>query len=226
MTAYGDRPPYQQNDYIAWIFRAKRQDTRQKRLQQMLHELEIDDFFQAISECFRDRDIDRIMNRVSNDFPHQGMDKKNRAAPEAIGPVQACRLDEDNRSRFSKGGEQSRDSWFCRIEPGSHSRIRGIASSHRGHQAHLGERSVQTAWKPKQIHDGFVSECALEEHTLFSRLYMPASFCLGGKAAGGSGATPSRTGHVNRWAVKEADSSHRPTPDVEWCAKFYPFKYW
>ncbi len=33
------RPPYQQNDYIGWIQRAKRAETRQKRLEQMLHEL-------------------------------------------------------------------------------------------------------------------------------------------------------------------------------------------
>lgn len=34
------RPPYQQNDYISWITRAKREETRQKRLGQMLDELE------------------------------------------------------------------------------------------------------------------------------------------------------------------------------------------
>ena len=34
------RPPYQQNDYIAWINRAKRAETRQKRLNQILAELE------------------------------------------------------------------------------------------------------------------------------------------------------------------------------------------
>jgi uncharacterized protein YdeI (YjbR/CyaY-like superfamily) len=37
--AYKSRPPYQQNDYIGWITRAKREDTRAKRLQQMLDEL-------------------------------------------------------------------------------------------------------------------------------------------------------------------------------------------
>jgi uncharacterized protein YdeI (YjbR/CyaY-like superfamily) len=37
---YGARPAYQQNDYIGWITRAKRPDTRQKRLDQMLEELE------------------------------------------------------------------------------------------------------------------------------------------------------------------------------------------
>lgn len=40
MTAYRARPEYQQNDYIGWITRAKRQETRDKRLQQMLDELE------------------------------------------------------------------------------------------------------------------------------------------------------------------------------------------
>ncbi|MGX5818501.1 YdeI/OmpD-associated family protein [Chitinophaga lutea] len=36
---YERRPPYQQNDYIGWITRAKREETRQKRLRQMLDEL-------------------------------------------------------------------------------------------------------------------------------------------------------------------------------------------
>ncbi len=40
MDAYRSRPPYQQNDYIGWITRAKREATRQKRLNQMLDELE------------------------------------------------------------------------------------------------------------------------------------------------------------------------------------------
>ncbi|MDR0768231.1 MAG: YdeI/OmpD-associated family protein [Methanosarcinales archaeon] len=36
---YRSRPPYQQNDYIGWITRAKRQETIDKRLNQMLTEL-------------------------------------------------------------------------------------------------------------------------------------------------------------------------------------------
>lgn len=36
---YRERPPYQQNDYIGWILRGKREETRQKRLNQMLAEL-------------------------------------------------------------------------------------------------------------------------------------------------------------------------------------------
>jgi uncharacterized protein YdeI (YjbR/CyaY-like superfamily) len=39
MEAYRARPPYQQNDYIGWITRAKLETTRQKRLDQMLDEL-------------------------------------------------------------------------------------------------------------------------------------------------------------------------------------------
>ena len=37
--AYQERPAYQQNDYIGWITRAKRQATVDKRLNQMLDEL-------------------------------------------------------------------------------------------------------------------------------------------------------------------------------------------
>ncbi len=40
MNAYEARPPYQRNDYIGWITRAKTEATRQKRLSQMLDELE------------------------------------------------------------------------------------------------------------------------------------------------------------------------------------------
>lgn len=43
MEAYHSRPPYQQNDYIGWITRAKRQETKDKRLAQMLAELESGD---------------------------------------------------------------------------------------------------------------------------------------------------------------------------------------
>ena len=40
MEAYEARPPYQRNDYLGWIARAKREDTRRRRLLQMLDELE------------------------------------------------------------------------------------------------------------------------------------------------------------------------------------------
>jgi uncharacterized protein YdeI (YjbR/CyaY-like superfamily) len=39
MSAYLQRPAYQQNDYIGWITRAKLPATQQKRLEQMLDEL-------------------------------------------------------------------------------------------------------------------------------------------------------------------------------------------
>ena len=39
MAAYRERPPYQQNDYLGWITRAKLEPTRQRRLAQMLDEL-------------------------------------------------------------------------------------------------------------------------------------------------------------------------------------------
>ena len=41
MAAYRARPAYQQNDYIGWIERAKRRETKEKRLRQMLDELEV-----------------------------------------------------------------------------------------------------------------------------------------------------------------------------------------
>ncbi|MFN7160902.1 MAG: YdeI/OmpD-associated family protein [Candidatus Gracilibacteria bacterium] len=36
---YKARPSYQQNDYISWITRGVREETKQKRLDQMLSEL-------------------------------------------------------------------------------------------------------------------------------------------------------------------------------------------
>ena len=41
MAAYLDRPPYQQNDYVGWITRARLPATRATRLAQMLDELEL-----------------------------------------------------------------------------------------------------------------------------------------------------------------------------------------
>ena len=43
--AYDARPPYQRNDYLGWINRAKRTETKQKRLNQMLAELEAGDVY-------------------------------------------------------------------------------------------------------------------------------------------------------------------------------------
>lgn len=38
---YERRPSYQQNDYLGWIARAKRPETREKRIAQMLDELRV-----------------------------------------------------------------------------------------------------------------------------------------------------------------------------------------
>lgn len=38
-AAYDERPPYQRNDYLGWIARARRPRTREKRIAQMLDEL-------------------------------------------------------------------------------------------------------------------------------------------------------------------------------------------
>lgn len=39
MDDYRARPAYQQNDYVGWINRAKRKETKERRLRQMLDEL-------------------------------------------------------------------------------------------------------------------------------------------------------------------------------------------
>ncbi|KKB84908.1 hypothetical protein VW29_08760 [Devosia limi DSM 17137] len=37
---YDARPPYQRNDYLLWINKVKREETKQKHLRQLLEELE------------------------------------------------------------------------------------------------------------------------------------------------------------------------------------------
>ncbi len=39
LEAYKNRPDFQKNDYIGWIGRAKRKETREKRIEQMITEL-------------------------------------------------------------------------------------------------------------------------------------------------------------------------------------------
>jgi uncharacterized protein YdeI (YjbR/CyaY-like superfamily) len=43
--AYDARPDFQRNDYLGWIMRARRPETRQKRLDQMLDELRQGDVY-------------------------------------------------------------------------------------------------------------------------------------------------------------------------------------
>ena len=45
LAAYRARPPYQQNNYIGWINHARRFETKRKRLDQMLYELERGDLY-------------------------------------------------------------------------------------------------------------------------------------------------------------------------------------
>lgn len=49
MEAYQQRPPYQRNDYIGWITRAKRDDTRHQRIAQMLDELTRGDVYMKMA---------------------------------------------------------------------------------------------------------------------------------------------------------------------------------
>jgi len=52
---YQSRPAYQQNDYIGWITRAKLPATQQKRLEQMLDELERGDTYMKMHWHFKPR---------------------------------------------------------------------------------------------------------------------------------------------------------------------------
>jgi hypothetical protein len=48
MELHRAKPVYQQNDYIGWITSATRQETGQKRLSQMLEELESGDKYMKL----------------------------------------------------------------------------------------------------------------------------------------------------------------------------------
>lgn len=48
-SAYQDRPPYQRNDYIGWITRARKPDTRTRRMSQMLEELKAGDRYMKMA---------------------------------------------------------------------------------------------------------------------------------------------------------------------------------
>lgn len=52
-AAYAERPPYQRNDYIGWIIKAKLPATRQKRLSQMLDELARGDVYMKMAHRSR-----------------------------------------------------------------------------------------------------------------------------------------------------------------------------
>ena len=49
LELYDARPPYQRNDYLGWIDRAKRPQTKARRLQQMLEELEQGDVYMKMA---------------------------------------------------------------------------------------------------------------------------------------------------------------------------------
>jgi uncharacterized protein YdeI (YjbR/CyaY-like superfamily) len=49
VAAYEARPRYQRNDYLGWIARAKLPATRQKRLAQMLDELQRGDVYMKMA---------------------------------------------------------------------------------------------------------------------------------------------------------------------------------
>ncbi len=46
---YDRRPWYQRNDYLGWICRAKREETRSRRLSQMLDELRAGDVYMKMT---------------------------------------------------------------------------------------------------------------------------------------------------------------------------------
>ncbi len=60
MEAYKSRPPYQRNDYLGWISRAKKPETHQKRLAQMLEELARGDVYMNMNYSPKSLDMQRL----------------------------------------------------------------------------------------------------------------------------------------------------------------------
>ena len=49
LAEFEQRPPYQRNEYLAWINRAVRETTKQKRLKLMLQELRAGDVYMKMA---------------------------------------------------------------------------------------------------------------------------------------------------------------------------------
>lgn len=66
-TLYLQRPAYQQNDYIAWIHNAAREDTRQRRLGQMIDELKDGSLYMKM--CYKGATSGVSARNWQNDSP-------------------------------------------------------------------------------------------------------------------------------------------------------------
>lgn len=47
--AYDARPPYQRNDYLLWVKGAKKDETKRRRVEQMLSELRVGTLYMRMS---------------------------------------------------------------------------------------------------------------------------------------------------------------------------------
>lgn len=56
LEAFKARPPYQRGDYVSWVESAKREATRERRLEQMLSELEAGDVYMRMPWSRKKRD--------------------------------------------------------------------------------------------------------------------------------------------------------------------------
>jgi hypothetical protein len=76
MDAYRERPPYQKNDYLGWIIRAKLEQTRQKRLSQMLDELARGDRYMKMvyRRAAGKKMPNRALTGIKRDYPHKNND--------------------------------------------------------------------------------------------------------------------------------------------------------
>ncbi|MER8699550.1 YdeI/OmpD-associated family protein [Mesorhizobium sp. M0018] len=110
MTAFEQRPPYQRNDYLHWIERARHPETRRKRINQMIDELTKGESTWECNKSWHRREASRSVN---DHLPIHGLSRSG-----------AFRID---LHRFPTFCAEDAESQIVTIEPILHFRLRQVA---------------------------------------------------------------------------------------------------
>lgn len=101
LAAYEARPPYQRNDYLGWILRAKRAETREKRLAQMLDELRSGDAYMGSAYRAKQPAHDKAEQPAAPNETVYTFDAVIQKVPELDGAY--VEFPHDVRATFGKG---------------------------------------------------------------------------------------------------------------------------
>ena len=108
--AYSNCPPYQQNDYVGWISRAKQRATQERRLAQMLDELAAGDSYMGMK--YGSKRPKRITEYLSPDAVRSLATPSNFRLGEELADSCGVELTESNptlvAARVQPGGGQRR----------------------------------------------------------------------------------------------------------------------